>query len=535
LIQKQSLKTPAILIALILLGGAVLATLDGDGQWLRGWFAYVLLLGIGVSALAGAHRLVNADRAAMGAAAAAFLVRLVAGILLTSLLPAFGYPDNPVHQAGYVFYDAYQRDRAAWDLADSDTSLGTAFQGEYASDQYGGMLALSAAIYRSLSPDLHRPELILILTATFGALAVLFGWRATQDWFGDSTARPTAWILALYPETVLLGSSQMREVVIIAGVALAFYGLTDLQDGQIRRWRWLALAVLLLFFISPPAALTTLVFIFGLWALAPDRTSSWRQFGVFGGVLILGMVVVIVIFSQYPSLQRAGPWRVLLEWFQYNFEFQSHQLERASGWIQKLFDETGQALEPLIVLVYGVARPVLPAALVVPGNGVMRVIGILRSAGWYALAPLLLYSFWLALHPRRYPRGAQILWLSIGIWTSILVAALIAGGDQWDNPRYRTWLIVWAALLGAWGWWQARKQQDPWLGRILIIEGLFILLFTEWYISRYYKWFERLNFWVMVGTIVGFSGLVLLLGWWRDRKTGPISSNAPEEGLTRED
>ena len=333
MLQKQALKTPVLLIALILLGGAILASLDSGGQWLRGWFAYICLLGLGVSALAGARRLVGADRTAIGAASAAFLVRLIAGVLLTGLLPAFGYPDNPVHQAGYVFYDAYQRDRAAWNLADSDISLGTAFQGEYSSDQYGGMLAMSAAIYRSLSPDLHRPELILILTATFGALAVFFSWRATQDWFGNSTARPTAWILALYPEAVFLGSSQMREAVIIAGVALAFYGLTDLQKGQIRRWRWLALATLFLFFISPPAALTTLVFLFGLWVLDPDRRSSWRQLAMFGSVLILGLVVVIVIFSQYPSLERAGPWRVLLEWFQYNFEFQSHLLERASGQI----------------------------------------------------------------------------------------------------------------------------------------------------------------------------------------------------------
>ena len=189
----------------------------------------------------------------------------------------------------------------------------------------------------------------------------------------------------------------------------------------------------------------------------------------------------------------------------------------------------------MFVLLYGVARPVLPAALIVPGNGIMRVIGILRSAGWYALAPLLLYSLWLALHPRKFPRGAQVLWLSIGIWTSILVAALIAGGDQWDNPRYRTWLIAWAALLGAWGWWQSRKQQDPWLGRILIIEGLFILLFTEWYISRYFKWFERMNFWVMIGTIVGFGGLVLALGWWRDRKNGPRSTDTTEKYLLGDD
>ena len=395
--------------------------------------------------------------------------------------------------------------------------LREAFLGDYASDQYGGMLALSATVYRSLSPDLHRPELILILTAAFGALAVLFAWRASRDWFGGSIAGITAWILALYPEAVLLSSSQMREAVIIAGVALAFYGLTDLQNGRIRRWRWLAAGILLLFFISPPVALATLVILFGLWFLDRNREFSWRQFGVFGGVLLLGIVVVIAVFSQYPSLQRAGPWRVLLEWFQYNFGFQSHLLERASGQIQLRLDEIGAVLRSPFILAYGMARPVLPAALVVHSNPIMSIVGILRSAGWYTLAPLLVYSLINSFRPHKFSRGGQVLWLSLGIWASIVVAALIAGGDQWDNPRYRTWLIIWAALLGAWGWWQAQERRDPWLKRIFWIEGFFVLLFTGWYIGRYLKWFRQMNFWVMVGTIAGFGGLILFLGWWRDR------------------
>ena len=93
----------------------------------------------------------------------AFVVRLAAGVTLQLVLPVAGY-DEEVQKAGYVFFDAYQRDGQAWELASSGQSLTTAFRGEgFISDQYGGLLALSAATYRLLSPDLHRPALILIL------------------------------------------------------------------------------------------------------------------------------------------------------------------------------------------------------------------------------------------------------------------------------------------------------------------------------------------------------------------------------------
>ena len=113
----------------------------------------------------------------------------------------------------------------------------------------------------------------------------------------------------------------------------------------------------------------------------------------------------------------------------------------------------------------------------------------------------------------------------------MLGAALIAGGDQWDNPRYRTWLLPWAALLAGWAWMRSRIHHDPWLRRILLVEGLFVLLFTEWYLSRYFPIFRRLNFWVMVGVIVAGSALILVGGWLRDRR-GVRQPPAPEDNAT---
>ena len=50
-----------------------------------------------------------------------------------------------------------------------------------------------------------------------------------------------------------------------------------------------------------------------------------------------------------------------------------------------------------------------------------------------------------------------------------MVAALNAGGDQWDNPRYRAILLVWQVILAAWAWEWARLRHDAWLWRWLAV------------------------------------------------------------------
>ncbi len=225
-----------------------------------------------------------------------------------------------------------------------------------------------------------------------------------------------------------------------------------------------------------------------------------------------------LILAQYPSLESTGLWKVWYRWLQRNFEFQAYLLERSSGWVQKLFREAGESWQTGIVLAYGIAQPVLPAALVVPGIAVMRVVGVFRAAGWYALAPLLIYGLVVVLQPGPKERRSQLIWLFGGVWVWIIVAAISGGGDQWDNPRYRTTLIAWEAVLAAWAWWWARTRSDVWLTRWLIVEGLFVLVFTEWYISRYYGLIGRLNFWIMVSGLLGVSALILAGGWFWDRR-----------------
>jgi K+-transporting ATPase A subunit len=74
------------------------------------------------------------------AALTAIVIRLLLGITFILALPIFGY-DNPRHNAGYIFADAFERDQQAWKLARTPgASVLEAFNGNLPGDQYGGML-----------------------------------------------------------------------------------------------------------------------------------------------------------------------------------------------------------------------------------------------------------------------------------------------------------------------------------------------------------------------------------------------------------
>jgi hypothetical protein len=144
----------------------------------------------------------------------AFFLRIAFGVFLAWGLPRFGYEED-VQQAGYVFEDAYRRDGDAWALARSDQPLLGAFSDEYEVDQYGGLLALSGFVYRYISPDEHRPILIVLLAAGAMALSVPFLISGLKRKISPRAAIWAGWIMVLYPELILLAASQMREPFII--------------------------------------------------------------------------------------------------------------------------------------------------------------------------------------------------------------------------------------------------------------------------------------------------------------------------------
>ena len=230
-------------------------------------------------------------------------------------------------------------------------------------------------------------------------------------------------------------------------------------------------------------------------------------------ILLVAMLVASSVLVNLPSLQGTGPLSVYLTWFKNNFTFQSYILERSSGIFQSLINSIGEQWRWLIILVYGIAQPVLPAIVGDPTAQMMlRVIGFLRAAGWYALALFLIYGTLGVLRSRQEARRYQLIWISLVNWAWIMVSALNAGADQWDNPRYRAILLVWQVVLAAWAWEWARSRKDAWLWRWLVVELVFVGLFTEWYIGRYYPGIIHLDIkWMSLLTLV-VCGSILLGG-----------------------
>jgi peptidoglycan/LPS O-acetylase OafA/YrhL len=186
--------------------------------------------------------------------------------------------------------------------------------------------------------------------------------------------------------------------------------------------------------------------------------------------------------------------------------------------VQKIFDESPAWIRLPFVTVYGLFQPVLPATLIRHTNPIRTTITLLRGLGWYALIPLLSLSFLAATGSSSSKKRNLVLWLALFSWTWIILAALRGGGDLWDNPRYRTIMFLWQSILAGyvWVWW--RETRSAWLPRIIAMGGVFLLVFIQWYASRYHHWGGQLPFSVMVALILGSWGLIIGIGWWQDRK-----------------
>jgi len=149
---------------------------------------------------------------------------------------------------------------------------------------------------------------------------------------------------------------------------------------------------------------------------------------------------------------------------------------------------------------------------------IWKVIAILRALGWYALLPVLILSFVAATAQGVEKTRRVFLWLSFAVWGWILFTSLRGGGDQWDNPRYRTILFLWQAILAGyvWVWW--RETRNTWLLRVVLMEVVFLLFFGQWYVNRYYHFGVQLPFEKMVLVILGLWILILFSGWLLERK-----------------
>lgn len=485
--------------------GAIISAFSAGSFWL-GWLKSGLLGALVVLGLIRIWRVAGAGRSLAVLMMVAFVVRMGCGIFLNQGLPVLGF-DNPVQKTGYVFSDAHDRDQAAYQMSVSGTAWLPQIRNNIAVDQYGGLLTLSALIYWIFSADVQRPLLMVLISAAAMAAGLAFLFAAVTRKWGGKVALIAAWIFTLYPDGVLLGSSQMREPILIGLTCLLLWSVLD---WKIKPLRSLVSAVIIigatcLFSIPAAGAAATVVFGVVFFEWLHDRSDARiRRIAIISFVFFLGLVAI------------AG-WYWLKESLSYEFLM----TETGSGWISALLNQYGSQFRIPLITFYGLTQPLLPAALVDSSLPIWKTIAILRAAGWFFVIPFLLYGIAAVFKARKEGNRSVLLFISLALAAWILISSLRAGGDQWDNPRYRTTFLPWIAILMGWVWAHLQKQKSPWFWRIVAIEGIFLLVFLDWYLYRDLGFGPAIPFPILI-LFFGISTLLIVVGGllWDKKITG---------------
>lgn len=507
-LRRISLIT-AISAAAGILIGAVIAWLGGmvplsaaKGFTLTGWAAASLLAAISIFLILLAWNWAGRLKSILIIMLVAFFLRLGLGVTLSLGLDKWGHA-NMENEAGYLFLDPYRRDTDAWKLAQSGDSLVNAFREGFSNDQYGGLLTTSAVIYRYLSPDGHRPFLILILTALAGAIGVPFLWKALEQRWKNRVPMISSLILALYPEAVLLGASQTREPFLIGLFAIAFWAVLSWKQHRTASTITLAASLLGLVFINAMAAGAIAAFLavwFILDLLKENQTNPAKVLTWIG----IGAAVLVFSVAAWFLLKEIATWDAKVAF-------------RANGFVEMVVKKIGQPWLIPFVTLFGLFQPLLPAAFVaVSAKPLWTGIAIFRSLGWFALIPFLLYSFVVVWKVKISKEKKLSVWAILFTLMWILISAMRAGGDLWDNPRYRTIFLPVLAFLAAWAIDWARTHRDSWLPSLLIIEGVFLVIFTNLYLVRYQQigiripWYWDVVIFIAISALILISNLVLI-------------------------
>jgi 4-amino-4-deoxy-L-arabinose transferase-like glycosyltransferase len=482
---------PIVVVGLVAIGLAfLLAWISSDSENVQYWGQFLVVILVAIGIMYGGWRAVKADKSlhlptwlAWLIIGAAF-IRLAAGVLWFTGLPSWGY-GTEVEMGGYIMADAHARDTAAWELAQSNNPLFSAIGENRQVDQYGGMLFLSGLVYRYLGGEQHQPLLMIVITASISSLAVLFSWAFTARLWGDNAARVAAWILALFPDAIILGSSQMREAFLMTLVSAAIYGLVRyIQDRSRVGLAWLVISLLLMLPFSPPIAGVFLLMIIIL-ALSMDGWQLLRQtrfWIILAGVAIIAGIGIWLAWEQIAPEGISNPFALVAWWFQESARWQAYFVKRSSQLIRRIINTTPDWVNTPILIGYGVLQPFLPGALLDQGLPIWKGIAIWRSVGWTLMLPFLLVAPILLIKSQE--KRKLLIGLAIVVWMGILIAAFRSGGDLWDNPRYRVVFIGLQAGLVAWVWYSQRDTKNPWLWRIILGLAIILVWFIPWYLQR---------------------------------------------------
>lgn len=500
------------------LGGVVIYLMDHTTTWWYGWLISSLILGGGFTILYLLYKKAGASKVLGCMVAVSFILRLGLGVALMKTLPVAGY-DTPQQKAGYVFYDAYRRDGQAIEIAQSGKSMLTVFSRKYATDQYGGYLGLSVIVYRLLSANIYRPYLLLILSALVAAMGVPFLWMILARLQAGKWQKFACWLFVLYPEAVLLGASQMRDPYLITFMTIVLWAALEWQRTRARSsWIWLAGGLIGLLLFSPGIAVLSLIIIsVWIWLDRRKRSLPWWVFPVVFGVLVIGLILLAYGLARQGHFAKNSPIEIILTWFKNASAWDIEVTQRASGQLDFQLKSLPEWIQMPFIAVYGILQPVLPATIMDTSIWLWRILTSYLAMGWYLLLPLIAYGTMSTFYEIDKTLRLRMQWLAVAIWSWIIISSIRAGGDMWDNPRYRTIILVFIVIFAAWAWEHAKLHRLVWLKRVALVEGIFSLFFMHWYASRYYQIFGRLQFFTMIVWILGISALILFGGLIYDK------------------
>ena len=293
------------------------------------------------------------------------------------------------------------RDTQAQKIAASEQPITTVFTKGYASDQYGGYLGLSIFVYRYLTPDYPRTTLLILLSAWVGALSVLFFWLVAKRLISSQAIGSSLWLFCLYPQSVLLGATQMREPYLILLSCIILWAVLEwFETPQSKKLVWVGIASVVILLISPGILLPVYLSLVGWWLF----TSNRRKLPVWLVALVIGVAVLVLVVFGYAvsnthQLDRYSLPELILNWFKNAIAWDVNLSAQASGRLEYLFKDLPAGLQTPFILLYGILQPVLPAALLDKTLWISNLISSLLAAGWYWLLPLLVYAPFIRMNP----------------------------------------------------------------------------------------------------------------------------------------
>jgi hypothetical protein len=199
-------------------------------------------------------------------------------------------------------------------------------------------------------------------------------------------------------------------------------------------------------------------------------------------------------------------------WIVQSARWQAYVSANASGWVARQFERMPLWAQVPSLMMYGIIRPLLPAALAAGGPPIWTAIGIWRALGWTLVLALLVYATYLALRSRAWKDWPGALLLAS--WIVSLTASYRGGGDLWDSPRYRSAFAAIQIALAAWAWVEHKKTSDPWLRRTFVSLLLIIFWLIPWYLRRYtaFTW-PIVELYQVFGLGLVSIGLYLIWDW----------------------